>query len=72
MWGTRDNLSKIKVPASSIPGEGTPLVLQLATMFPHMTLPLCAYAEREREISGIFSSYKDIRSYGIRAPYNLL
>ena len=65
-----DNLSKIKVPASSIPGEGTPLVLQLATifLFPHTMFPPCVYAERERDISGIFPSDKDIRSYGIRAP----
>ena len=38
------------MPASSTPGVGTPLVLQLATfpLFPHMTFPLCVYGDRER------------------------
>jgi hypothetical protein len=38
------------VPASSTPGVGTPLVLQLATfpLFPHMTFPVCVYGDRER------------------------
>ena len=39
------------MPASSTPGVGTPLVLQLATfsLFPHMAFLLCVHGDRERE-----------------------
>ena len=65
------------MPASSVTGVGTPAVLQLGTfsVSSHGISSVCVWRQRERERereserSGNSSSYKDARSFGIRAHF---